>query len=29
MAIAQVYENWYDVSDAEVLDIMPGDNRKR
>lgn len=22
MAVAQVYENWYDVSDAEVLDIM-------
>ena len=21
-AVAQVYENWYDVSDDEVLDIM-------
>ncbi|WP_370573414.1 phosphoribosyltransferase [Methanomethylovorans sp.] len=27
MAVAQVYENWYDVSDAEVLDIMQ--RRKR
>ena len=22
MAVAQVYEHWYDVSDVEVLDIM-------
>lgn len=21
-AVAQVYENWYDVSDAEVLDLL-------
>jgi putative phosphoribosyl transferase len=21
-AVAQVYENWYDVSDEEVLDIL-------